>query len=606
MDIIAKLDKWLHKHRFATFVVTSTVSWSVSILSFFALRYLDAAQRAPWNRAAIGVVICCALYFFIGFTFRIFQGGYIIGSRDEAIVIAKAVIYTGTITLVISLLWPDSRLLPLSTVLGGTIGALVCNIGVSMVVRLTRESTRKPTSGEPALIFGAGMTAQQLIDSMLSNPDSPYIPVGLLDDNPKLSYLKIRKVPYLGNRTSIAEAAKDTGATTLIIAVVDGSSDLYRSLNAAASAAKLSVKILRPLTNLFDASVGIEDLSDIDITDLLGRVQLDTDVESIAGYITGKRVLVTGAGGSIGSELCRQIQRFAPDELIMLDRDESALHALQLSITGRALLDSDDVVLADIRDAQAMEDLFQTRKPDVVFHAAALKHLPMLEQYPAEAWKTNVCGTLNVLEASRRAGVEVFVNISTDKAANPESVLGHSKRIAERLTSTFDLHQSGRYVSVRFGNVLGSRGSVLETFVQQIAQGGPVTVTHPEVTRYFMTIPEAVQLVIQAAAFGQSGEALVLEMGTPVKIVEVAQQLIDMAHKHIEIVFTGLRKGEKLHEHLTGTTELLQETRHNLIKRVAVPPIAVSMITSTDLEKVNDVKVYHSQISQSTLNTSVE
>ncbi len=520
--------------------------------------------------------------------------------------IAKAVIYTGTITLIVSLLWPNARLLPLSTVLGGTMGALVCNIGVSMVIRLTRESSRKPTGGEPALIFGAGTAAQQLIDSMLSNPDSPYFPVGLLDDNPKLSYLKIRKIPYLGNRTSIADAASATGATTLIIAIVDGSSDLYRTLNTAASSANLSVKIVRPLTNLFDSSVGIENLSDIDITDLLGRVQLDTDVESIAGYITGRRVLVTGAGGSIGSELCRQIQRFAPDELIMLDRDESALHALQLSISGRALLDSDEVVLADIRDAQAIEDLFLLRKPEVVFHAAALKHLPMLEQYPAEAWKTNVCGTLNVLEAARKADVDVFVNISTDKAANPESVLGHSKRIAERLTSTFDLHQKGRYVSVRFGNVLGSRGSVLETFVQQIAQGGPVTVTHPEVTRYFMTIPEAVQLVIQAAAFGQSGEALVLEMGTPVKIVEVAQQLIDMAHKHIEIVFTGLRKGEKLHEHLTGASELLQDTRHSLIKRVPVPAIAISSITSTDIESIDDVKSFHALISQSTFNSSVE
>ena len=606
MDAIVKLDRWLHQYRFATLVTTSFLSWALSILSFFALRYVDAAQRTPWHRATFGILLSCSVYFIIGYVYRIFQGGYIIGSRDEALVIAKAVIYTGTITLIISLLWPGSRLLPLSTVLGGTIGALMGNIGVSMVVRLARESSRKPVSGELALIFGAGTNAQQLIDSMLSNPDSPYLPVGVLDDNPKLSYLKIRNIPYLGNRTSIQDAVRDTGATTLIIAVVDGSGDLYRSLNATATAANMKVKILRPLSTLFDASVGIEDLSDIDITDLLGRVQLDTDVESIAGYITGKRVLVTGAGGSIGSELCRQIQRFAPDELIMLDRDESALHGLQLSITGRALLDSDDVVLADIRDSQALDALFEDRKPEVVFHAAALKHLPMLEQYPSEAWKTNVFGTLNVLHAAQQSGVDVFVNISTDKAANPESVLGYTKRIAERLTSAYDSHHQGRYVSVRFGNVLGSRGSVLETFVKQIAQGGPLTVTHPEVTRYFMTIPEAVQLVIQAAAFGQSGEALVLEMGTPVKIVEVAQQLIDMSHKHIEIVFTGLRKGEKLHEHLTGSHELLQETRHNLIKRVEVPPIPISGISAVDIDAVENVKEFTARVSASRHTLSVD
>jgi FlaA1/EpsC-like NDP-sugar epimerase len=232
-------------------------------------------------------------------------------------------------------------------------------------------------------------------------------------------------------------------------------------------------------------------------------------------------------------------------------------------------------VLADIRDAENLNKIFADRKPAVVFHAAALKHLPMLEQYPDEAWKTNVIGTLNVLEAAQASNVSVFVNISTDKAADPTSVLGYSKRMAEQLTAAMDKAHNGRFVSVRFGNVLGSRGSVLATFVEQIAQGGPLTVTHPDVTRYFMTIPEAVQLVIQAAAFGESGDALVLDMGTPVRIIDVAQQLIDMSRKNIEIVFTGLRPGEKLHEDLFGSQESHEKTRHHLITRVSVPAISL-------------------------------
>ena len=236
---------------------------------------------------------------------------------------------------------------------------------------------------------------------------------------------------------------------------------------------------------------------------------------------------------------------FGLAELIMLDRDESALHAVQLSLTGRALLDGRDVVLCDIRDAEALNQIFLSRRPDVVFHAAALKHLPMLEQYPAEAVKTNVIGTLNVLAAAARADVELLVNISTDKAANPTSVLGYSKRVAERITAAYARSASGNYLSVRFGNVLGSRGSVLTAFAQQIADGGPITVTDPEITRYFMTIEEACQLVVQAGAIGRPGEALVLDMGKPVKILDVAHHLIRLARRPVKIEFTGLRAGRE-------------------------------------------------------------
>jgi FlaA1/EpsC-like NDP-sugar epimerase len=300
---------------------------------------------------------------------------------------------------------------------------------------------------------------------------------------------------------------------------------------------------------------------------------------------------VTGAGGSIGSELCRQIHKYEPAELIMLDRDESALHAVELSITGRAMLDDPGVVLVDIRDAEALDKVFDERRPQVVFHAAALKHLPMLEQYPAEAVKTNILGTQHVLAASVRVGVERFVNVSTDKAANPTSVLGYTKRVAEGLTAAVASHATGTYQSVRFGNVLGSRGSVLTAFAAQVASGGPVTVTDPDVERFFMTVQEAVQLVIQAGAIGRPGEVLVLDMGEPIKIADVARQVIGMSGKDVEIQFTGLRTGEKLSEELFGDGEVGVRAAHPMISHVSAPPVTVAELPLSEWNRANRLEL---------------
>jgi FlaA1/EpsC-like NDP-sugar epimerase len=419
---------------------------------------------------------------------------------------------------------------------------------------------------------------------MRVDPNSPFMPVGLLDDDPAKRHLRIQGIPVLGNRTGLRHAVEETGAEVLVIAIPSARSELFRDVAESARGLGLKVQVLPTLHQVLHGKVGLRDLRDIDITDLLGREPVDTDVAASAGYITGKRVLVTGAGGSIGSELCRQLVSFDPAALLMLDRDESALHSLQLSIDGHGLLDTENVILADIRDREALGEVFAKHRPQVVFHAAALKHLPMLEQYPAEAWKTNVLGTANVLEAAKVAEVEVFVNISTDKAANPTSVLGYSKRIAERLTASVAHETPGKFVSVRFGNVLGSRGSVLPAFADQIAQGGPVTVTHPDVTRFFMMIPEACELVIQAAAVGHDGEAMVLEMGQPVRILGVATQMIEMSGRDdIEIVFTGLRDGEKLHEDLFGVAEGQRTTSHELIDAVPVPPLGIAEVRASGM-----------------------
>jgi len=360
---------------------------------------------------------------------------------------------------------------------------------------------------------------------------------------------------------------------TVIVAIPTAGRALMRDISRIADDAGLTVLVMPPTREMVSGRVELSSLHRLDVTDLLGRAQITTNLGEISGYLTGKVVLVTGAGGSIGSEIARQVHRFGPKELVMLDRDESGLHGTQLSIYNQGLLDTPNMVLCDIRDAPALDAVFAAHRPDVVFHAAALKHLPMLEQYPLEGWKTNTLGTLNVLRAAETYGATRFVNISTDKAADATSVLGKTKRLAEELTAHFAKRTGRTWLSVRFGNVLGSRGSMLHTFTAQIEAGGPITVTHPDITRYFMTIPEACELTIQAGAIGRPADVLVLDMGEPVKILDVAKGLIARSGKDIRIVFTGLRPGEKMHEVLFSDDEERTATSHELVSRVEVPPL---------------------------------
>lgn len=314
----------------------------------------------------------------------------------------------------------------------------------------------------------------------------------------------------------------------------------------------------------------------IDPYELLGRPRIIINPD--ISYLTGRRVLVTGAGGSIGAALARRLATLNVSELIMLDRDESALHALQLSITGRALLDDSTTVLVDIRDAAGIARIMIDREPDVVFHAAALKHQPLLQRYPGEAVKTNIIGTENVIKASVAAGVERLVNVSTDKASTATCVLGCSKRIAERIVARYS---PSRFVSVRFGNVFNSRGSVLETFTKQLAAGVPLTVTDVDARRYFITADEAVDLLLQAGAVGQNGEVMVMDMGDPVWIDDIAHNLIKHSDRDAQIIYTGLRPGEKLSEHLLDVGERGKRMSHPLIRHVESCPL--DSITFGDL-----------------------
>ena len=481
-----------------------------------------------------------------GYIVGIYRRRWRYGSFDEVKGLILSALITTIILWVIRFFDTSVDAFPRSAIIAGGILGLFFTAASRYSWRLIREQLRRPSAQNSTklLIYGAGEGGIQIVNTMLRNPSSQYLPVAFLDDNTKTHRLRISGVPVLGGRNEIAKVAQRTGASALLIAIPSADSTVVNEIVEIARNSKLNVKILPVVQSLDDRQVDAADIRDLTDEDLLGRRRVKIDLDEISQYLVNRRVLVTGAGGSIGSELCRQLVRFNPSEIIMLDRDESALHEVQLSIYGRALLDTPQTVLADLRDERAINEIFDSRKPQVVFHAAALKHLPLLERYPHEAYQTNVLGTATVLNAAQRTGVEVFVNISTDKAANPISVLGFSKKIAERLTADLASRTNqGKYISVRFGNVLGSRGSVLMSFRDQITKGGPVTVTHRGVTRYFMTISEAVQLVVQAGAIGRTGEVLVLDMGKPVNIHDVAEQLVKNSGKPIKIEVVGLRVG---------------------------------------------------------------
>ena len=565
------------------FLDTIALSCTAMVVSYW--RFVYQVHPDPMGATQDTVFRVIPLVFLIqaivGYVVGIYRRRWRYGSFDEI----AGLLTTTTISIAILLFlrFFDKSLnpYPRSVIVVGGFAGVFLMAANRYVWRLIREQLRRPTedTATKILVYGAGEGGIQMVNTLLRNPSSSYLPVGFIDDNPDTHRLSISGVPVIGGRDSLAEARGKTGATTLLIAIPSADSSLINDISSRAQKLGMDVKIVPPVQNLNERPLNPGDIRDLTDEDLLGRRKIHTDLQQISDYIVNRRVLVTGAGGSIGSELCRQLARFNPAELIMLDRDESALHEVQLSIHGRALLDTPQTVLADLRDAATIHHIFEIRRPEVVFHAAALKHLPLLERYPLEAYQTNVLGTSTLLNAAKSVGVQVFVNISTDKAANPISILGYSKRIAERVTAHFGVNSTtGKYISVRFGNVLGSRGSVLMSFRDQIEKGGPVTVTHRGVTRYFMTISEAVQLVIQAGAIGSNGEVLVLDMGEPVSIYDVATQLVRNSQKSVAIEIVGLRSGEKVHEELFGDGEIDTRPQHPLISHVPVSPIDVQVL----------------------------
>ena len=560
------------------------VSWICGLLAAaWMTRDLAGIPFTPFTLGR-NIAVICLLSAAAALLAGLYRGRYQRASLDEVMGVGMAACVMALFLAVISPRLISGQHAALQAVAGSAMFALLAMLGARYMLFAVRQHGRRSvTATVNVIVFGAGEAGSMLVWRLKREPHSAYRPVAILDDDPAKRRLRIHGIQVLGDRSRMAEVAASTQATVLVIAIARASGTAIRDLTAQAESCGLIPKVVPSVTELLTGSARIEGVRDPRITDLLGRRPVQTDVTAVAGHFTGKRILVTGAGGSIGSELCRQLHRFGPAELLMLDRDESALHAIQLALHGRALLDSDETILADIRDPHRIREVFEQFRPQIVFHAAALKHLPLLERYPAEGVKSNVFGTQNVLQAAAGCGVESFVNISTDKAADPVSVLGYSKRIAERLTAHMASRATGCYLSVRFGNVLGSRGSVLTALSAQVAAGGPVTVTHPEVTRYFMTVDEAVQLVLQAAVIGTSGEVLVLDMGEPVRIADIARRLAAGAPHPVDIVFTGLRPGEKLAEDLLGRGEVDNRPHHPLIRHAQVTQLPPERLSRLDL-----------------------
>ncbi len=482
---------------------------------------------------------------------------------------AAAITLLGTIFVFLVNPAPIPRSVPF---IAGAI-ALTLMLGGRFTLRAYRQRSIFSSDGERVLIYGAGDSGDQIIRQMLATPSSKFTPVALLDDNTKKMNLRIHGIRVVGTSADLEQVTRRTGATTLVVAIAGVGSKQLLEIDRRCKALNVDLRVIPTTSEIVGGAIKLGDISHVTDEDLLGRRPIGADEAGILEMLKGKRIIITGAGGSIGSELARQVHRYQPAFVGILDRDESAIHATQLSIDGQGLLNSDTLILADIRDRDWIREIMKTTDPDIVFHAAALKHLPLLERFPEEGHKTNVIGTQNVLEAAQECNVNVFINISTDKAADPSCVLGHTKLMAERMTASVQSNNGDRYISVRFGNVLGSRGSVLTAFRHQIANGGPVTVTDPEVTRYFMTIPEAVHLVLQAAVIGDHSETLILDMGEPIKIDDVAKLMIEKSGRDINIVYTGLRAGEKTAEVLFATGEVAVTKSHPLIFHTRVETI---------------------------------
>ncbi|WP_314035731.1 nucleoside-diphosphate sugar epimerase/dehydratase [Dietzia sp. CH92] len=570
-----RLSPWLAVDSFAWTVMYGCALWLR--FDFDTTRSLEALEGFRFTTVLFGTLVLSAV---LGVISGLYRGRFIPGSLIEASWLSIVVAGASTTVFLILMSSPSVQAFPRGLPLMAGAFTLLVSLTLRSFVRGRRLlGSGALAEAERVIVFGAGDGGRHLVKQLRQSVNSTYNPVAFLDDDPAKQGMVIEGVKVRGTRERLERIASQEAVSTFVIAAPSLSPEDLIEIRDRAERAGLHVLILPPIGELMKSRPAADELRQINVNDLLGRKPARLNQSQIAEYLRGKRILVTGAGGSIGSELCRQLMRFRPSELIMLDRDESGLHATQLSIQNQSMLDGDDTILASIRDGETVDRLFAERRPQIVFHAAALKHMPLLEHYPLEAVKTNVLGTKNLLDAAAKSGVETFVNISTDKAANPSNVLGFSKRIAERLTaSAAERAGQGKYVSVRFGNVLGSRGSVLTVFERQIAEGGPLTVTDPDVRRFFMTIPEACQLVLQAAVIGQSGETLVLDMGEPVAIIDVARTLIEQSGKDIGIVYTGLRENEKIDEELFDRRDLVSDQRaHPAITHARVAPFEIDL-----------------------------
>jgi len=445
--------------------------------------------------------------------------------------------------------------------------------GIRFSIRVIRERSPRLREGKSRkirlLVVGAGNAGQMIVRELQVNRKLPYHAIGFVDDDISKQKNRFLGLPVLGRCADIPAVCRKHRIEEVVIAIPSARGKQIKAIVAQCQQAGVAYKTLPSVGGLLDGSVSIEQIKEVSLEDLLGREPVRLDTDKISAYLRGKRVLITGAGGSIGSELCRQVARFDPTKLVLFENGETPLFSIEQELRNRYPKLHIYPIIGDIRYRARVEAIFDEFMPEVVFHAAAYKHVPMMEVNPAEAVNNNVRGTQVVAQVAHLFKAEHFVMVSTDKAVNPTNIMGTTKRAAEKIVQALSRRSRTRFVTVRFGNVLGSNGSVIPTFQEQIREGGPITVTHKDITRFFMTIPEAAQLVLQAGSMGAGGEIYLLDMGEPVKIVHLAEELIRLSGKapyeDIDITFTGLRPGEKLYEELLLDGEGVKPTTHEKI-----------------------------------------
>jgi FlaA1/EpsC-like NDP-sugar epimerase len=539
----------------------------VAWLGAFWLRFnLESVPAEFWHQAVLMLPVVWVAQGATFWYFGLYRGIWRFASIPDLIRIIKAVAVG--VAIAGALIFGLTRLqgVPRSVFLLDAVLLIGLLGGPRLVYRWLKDRHLYVTEGKRALIVGAGSAGEMLVRDMLRDATSPYRPVALVDDDLNKQGRELHGLPVRGPCDTMAGLAEEYAAELVLIAIPSAGSRELRRIVEICERAGLAVRTLPPFQDLVSGKVGLKELRDVTIDDLLGREKVTLDWKAITDGLAGKSILVTGGGGSIGAELCRQLARIKPARLVVLERSEFSLYKIDLELRRLFPELTLECVLGDINDRFAVDAVMRKHRPAVVFHAAAYKHVPLLEDQARTAVVNNVIGTQVVADSAGAHGVGTFVLISSDKAVNPANVMGATKRVAELYCQKLAKQSKTRFVTVRFGNVLGSDGSVIPLFQQQIANGGPVTVTHPDITRYFMTIPEASQLILEAAVVGQGGEIFVLDMGEPVKISYLAKQLILLSGKRpgddIEIVFTGLRPGEKLYEELFHSAERLRPTAH--------------------------------------------
>ena len=548
--------------------------WTISSILAILFRYDFKLSVDVAVKILPSLFLFILTFYIIGYLDRKMFGLPSKSSFEEFFSFSRKFLVTGFVCFIFLLVYP-SFILPKSYPILTSILSLGFYAIVNKLAKFYYQKILIKNSSITVAIYGAGMQGQLLLQKILNDQTLDWKPIVIFDDNSNLKITRLNGIKVVTG-VSLPTLFKKYNLKILIVSFSQISNIKLQEIQEICNIHDVQLLIISPIKAITGKEFSISDIRKPTQEELIGKSSIKADYNLVKAFISGKVVLVTGAGGSIGSELARQINSFNPQELYLLDRDESGLLEVSLSLNIHDGRMPPKLVLADIRDEVRISDLIAKIRPQIIFHAAALKHLNILEMYPEEAFKTNVIGTNTLLKEAVRNRVMTFINISTDKAADPISVLGKSKLLAEKLTAGYSSSNNDtetRFLSVRFGNVFGSRGSVIHTFLKQIEQGGPVTITDPMVKRYFMTIEDAVHLVLRAATQGESGDTLILRMGDPVPIMDIANKLIKSSGKEIELRFTSLRPGEKLNELLVGKNEHILESDFSEIMRVKVEPI---------------------------------